>query len=947
MHEQKLHTANIIRLSEKDFYSNYDWCLNPILTLRDIFKNLNEEIERISLLPYNWQREEAKINIYIFVCAVECTIEDFISWRPFDLMPLTKAYKHFKRFIIFFQTIINLPYLFISYPKIISTLRWKIKWTVFVDDVCRLLLSKKEITHVEFLSLKSKYKETGRKKLPQEVLSRRMKLNEGFRCQDLTHYDIITLVDKFLNLSPGKTDQYAVVGARTAGSYFAPLVKTYLEMKGFNNVSRFSVRPKKGLSWLEKGQLKRLLSKKTNVILTDDYSNTGQSFQLLQKIIWKFGTLQEKTTILAPIHPMKSSVIISKSKKVKILTLDHAELFKNKFLDSYAAAKIVRSYFADDEWDKVSINKNMFVDLNNLDFEIHYADSFQVRLKKLIEISLENQNGIVIKKRIFCKSAGWGWLGYHAYLAGTKLSEYVPGIIGLRHGLLFMDWIEGNHLDLQTLTSKNIESISSYTAARKQKLFLNEDPRFNKIDTGWGWQEIISMLRRAYGVRTGYLKNNLLRKQLGKSISVTPTLVDGRMNIDEWIVTNNKMVKTDFEQHNFGAPEFDIVDTAYDLAAASFEFHISEEEEKKLFEGYVNESEDKSFYDRIILYKLFYATIARRKAHLEILENILPKKPVELNLRYLYGRNFLINTMNRFCSSFLTSKNNPVFNRKHFFMDLDGVFDTEIFGFPHTTLSGLKSISLLAKENYSVILNTGRSIEHVRNYCACYNFNGGIAEYGSVLWDNLNIFEVPLIGREVISQLEECREILKNINDVFIDPDYKYSVRAYRFDLRRTKGLKYEEASDIIRKFKFDKLKIICRGEDTYFVGKDTSKGNAVHDFKNYLRLSGSSVAAIGDSDEDISMLKAVERSFAPANCSKKLRESASQNNIFITSKYRQRGLLEAVLELIGKDKNVAMNHSINAREINTVEGLVYHLLGRAEQPTLEKIFVLLNWKKL
>ena len=37
---------------------------------------------------------------------------------------------------------------------------------------------------------------------------------------------------------------------------------------------------------------------------------------------------------------------------------------------------------------------------------------------------------------------GWGWLGYHAYLAGVRLSGFVPKTIGLRHGLLLTEWIE-------------------------------------------------------------------------------------------------------------------------------------------------------------------------------------------------------------------------------------------------------------------------------------------------------------------------------------------------------------------------------------------------------------------------------------------------------------------------------------------------------------------------
>lgn len=947
MQEQILFTKNVVQQPEKDFYSHYEWCLNPIVTMKEMFDHLNEEIERAGLLTYRWQREEARINIYLFACAIECTTDDFIAWRPFDLMPLARNYKRLKNIIILFQAIINFPYTFSSYIKIMSLSGWKKKWAMFVETVCKLLLSENEIIPNEISYLKEEYSKAVKQKLPQDLLCRRMKLNEGFRCQDLTHHDIISLADGFLKTSPDKNNKCLVIGARTAGSYFAPLIKTYLEIKGFKNISWFTVRPKKGLTYIEKKQIKRLLSKKTDVVLTDDYSNTGQSFQLLQNIIWKYGALPERTTLLAPIHPMKSSVIITMSKKVKIITLHHDELFKNRYFISSAAAKQIQKYFMNDEWYKILINKNIFIELTNLDFEIHYPDSFQVKLKKLYEISLINQDNVETKKKIFCKSVGWGWLGYHAYLIATKLDGYVPKIIGLRNGLLYTEWIEGPHLDHQTISENNIESIALYTAKRKKELVLNEDPHFNKMDVGWGWREIISIFRRVYGVRTGYLKNNALRKQLHESICLVPVLVDGRMNPAEWIMANTEIIKTDFEQHNFGAPELDIVDPAYDLAAASFEFQLSKNEEDKLYAVYVKESGDAAFYDRIILYKLLYATMACRKAHQEVLENLTIKKPIESNLRYSYSRNYLIFTMNHFCSSILKVAATPTFHRKYIFMDLDGVFDTENFGFPHSTVSGLTAITLLSENDYSIILNTGRNIKHVRSYSSSYNFSGGIAEYGSVIWDNVNKYEIPLIGDDEASQLADCREILNNTNDVFVDRDYKYSIRAYRFDLHRTKGLKYEEASDIIKKYKFNKLKIIIRDEDTCFVGRETSKGNAMHDFKQHIRYGGNSVAAIGDSVEDISMLKTAERSFSPANCSKIIRTIAKRDNIIITSNYRQRGLLEAVNKLIGKNGSMKINNSLNNGEVTSVHRLIYNLLCRADQSLMERIITLLNVKKL
>ncbi len=71
-----------------------------------------------------------------------------------------------------------------------------------------------------------------------------------------------------------------------------------------------------------------------------------------------------------------------------------------------------------------------------------------------------------------------------------------------------------------------------------------------------------------------------------------------------------------------------------------------------------------------------------------------------------------------------------------------------------------------------------------------------------------------------------CGKVLKNLPGVFIDPNYKYSIRAYRFISNRTKGLDVKEAEKILKVFELDKLRFITRQNDKYFVGKKMKKKN-------------------------------------------------------------------------------------------------------------------------
>ncbi len=88
-----------------------------------------------------------------------------------------------------------------------------------------------------------------------------MKLNEGYRCQDLTHYDALTLADRFMETQPSKSAKIVVIGPRTAGTYFAPLISHHLRSRGFSNVSWITLRPKKGLSRVESEFFRQNLSK--------------------------------------------------------------------------------------------------------------------------------------------------------------------------------------------------------------------------------------------------------------------------------------------------------------------------------------------------------------------------------------------------------------------------------------------------------------------------------------------------------------------------------------------------------------------------------------------------------------------------------------------------------------------------------------------------------------
>src|SRR2546422_6546132 len=90
------------------------------------------------------------------------------------------------------------------------------------------------------------------------------------------------------------------------------------------------------------------------------------------------------------------------------------------------------------------------------------------------------------------------------------------------------------------------------------------------------------------------------------------------------------------------------------------------------------------------------------------------------NERYLAARNFLTHQLHRACAGFLPPRPTARWSDALVFLDVDGVFDCELLGFPHATVSGLTALALLQAQGFAVVLNTGRSVEHVREYCRTY-----------------------------------------------------------------------------------------------------------------------------------------------------------------------------------------------------------------------------------
>jgi len=959
---------------ESVYFSNYSWCLNPILTFKDLLTRLVDETDHFSTYSQNWQQEESVVNLYLFTCAIDCTFTDYLSKRPWQLRPLAKRFPSLEKPILGMESTLNLPHEITTAIERRKLLKLHGEWKNIVEYVCQLLISKRGGDHpqidLDYLETdiiqlcRESVKKIQSTKLPEKLLHARMKLNEGFRCQDLSPQDVFTLADRFLETHPDKDSHYVIIGSRTAGNYLAPLLKTYLEFRNVTDIDWITLRPKQGLSRFEKSKLNELIAPHTKVILIDDYANTGNTFHMLERIVWSIGVPSEHIIMMAPIHPVviarqpkthNYADFLTKSDKTTIIPLYQNDLYITQQMLPGKTEKLLKEFLSTEHYEQITLKENRDTQFANKELRSHYSDSFQVRLKRVYQLELKKRNGEKVFKKILAKSVGTGWYGYHAYLAGKSLSAYVPNVIGLRNGILFMEWLDGEPVTPDYISTDLIHRMSSYLAQRSKTLILNEDPRSDRAYLGWGWLEILSILRSIYHHLLGYLKYDALLGDLKQALHSKPILVDGRMRPEEWLITNqtadfpdhNRYFKVDFEHHNFGAPELDVVDPAYDLAITSFEFKLNEEQESELISGYIGESGDQqTLTERIFLYKLLYAKAETDRLHHRI-KDIANKEELKSVInRIQWSWDFRVFTMNNFTASLLNNREYKTKNQGIFFLDIDGVFDTEILGFPHTTISGLKAISLLRSNDFMIIPNTGRSGLNVQNYCDNYDFEWGIGEYGSVIIDHTHQKEIPLVSTEGAQEISRLRNILQENQEIFIDSNYHYTIRAFRFKNSQNQGLSKKEAESILKEHELKNIRIITRNSDTYFVDKNCNKGTAVDYLKNYWDYTAESLFAVGDSDDDIPMLEKVSYAFAPRNCSDNLRKLSKRLSCRIVSQPKQRGLLQIARKasLIHNSNHEIQENTMsifNTFDEQSLEYLMTKLLTIAEAPRYKRLISL------
>ncbi len=913
--------------AERDFYSAYPWCLNPFPTVRETVGHLAREIGRLREPGEDWQRDEVRTNVFLLSCALLNAVDEYLRGKTFRL-PRKLASMPFARGARWATEKFGAM---LRSRRRAQARQWREDWQHSLDAFLSLVVAGAAADPAVVAAAGDGLARRLQSPLPAELRAEHIYFPSAFRRLDLTHEDVLALGRRFIERSPDRRQPILLVGLRTAGSYFAPLLRASLKAEGYQAVDAVTTQPEKGPGAAERGAMVRGARAGSLAVILDDPPHTGDALLRAVDMLRGAGFPLDRLVILVPAHPARRNwgEVLARSELV-VLSLDPDDWHKQRLMDPEAIEGRLTEYYQARGFAAARVVPSAAAERFNDQLQSTASGARGRRLKRVYEIRLRTPDGDEETRYVLAKSVGWGWLGYHAFLAGQRLDGFVPPVLGLRDGILYSEWVvpptETEDRGQRTEDSQEqwVRATAAYVAARVRSLGLGNNPlpSLGQHRHHDGFRLLGKELSRVYGrFLTADLMQPGVRRRLSALPCPVPTLIDAKMQRSEWVAGPRGPLKTDFEHHGLGKNELNLVDPAYDLAEIILDLGLSPQDEARLIRLYAEQSGDKDVESRLFLNKFLAGTWATASALRSLFQPPQSaERQQESHRQFVDALHFLTVHTARFCGRYCRPPQPPRWRSPLAVLDVDGVIDRRLFGFPCTTASGMQAVALLHAHDFAVTVNTARSVAEVKEYCSAYGFAGGVAEYGSYVWDAVNQRGRAVVSPEPLRQLDAARDALRQIPGVFLDERYQHSILAYTYE-DRAAGLGrvpipgplralLSVAADgkapvplptltvqqLLASRGLDRLCFHQTTLDTTILAKEVNKGCGLTALLEWIGQPDADTVAVGDSEHDLPMFRVARRCYAPAHigCARLARLIGCR----IARRPYQRGLLDIVRSL-------------------------------------------------
>jgi hypothetical protein len=231
-------------------------------------------------------------------------------------------------------------------------------------------------------------------------------------------------------------------------------------------------------------------------------------------------------------------------------------------------------------------------------------------------------------------------------------------------------------------------------------------------------------------------------------------------------------------------------------------------------------------------------------------------------------------------------------------LDIDGVLELDQLGFSGLTPASALALRSLLGHGYRPLLASGRSLGEVSERCRAYGLAGGVAEYGAVTFETAGGRVEPVLPASAAGALERLRGVLRRVDDVCLDADYRFCVRAFVRDGGHRRALSDRTVALALDRVGGAGIRPVAGECQTDFVAAGVSKQAGLRVLAAALGASGRRplVLAVGDSAADAGLARVAARACAPRHADAVLQRAGFER----MAKPYQAGLAQAVSGLLG-----------------------------------------------
>lgn len=715
-----------------------------------------------------------------------------------------------------------------------------------------------------------------------------IKLPSCFRSFDQRPEDIRRIVEEFSIHWPERERLIMVLGVRTSGSYLAPLYAAFLREMGYTDVQVLTIRPGTPLLRSELKVICELIEKNGLALLCDDPPLSGSTLSKSARLLEEAEIPRRNIVLMLQLFGNYDSLPDSLQQYPSVLLS-----WPNWSIHRYLELNNVRAALTDacDPSYQISELERLPI-LESASEREHVRASYRLNL-------VNSTTGETLTINVQVEGAGLGYFGEHALAVAQRLPDYSARVISMQDGVLYQEIPAGSQaISASKLIDREelINHLVVYIVVRNQQLPTASDTSVKLRGRQAVWEIASILLSTSFGPAALPARLALIDSYVKKQLTaIHPSIIDGDMSLRHWYFhkeAEKPFVKTYLADRDFSHLDLWCYDPVFDLAGLALEVdpYVQPSTVRNLYES---ESDTKVLPENWMLYQLVQLWNNDRLDAEE--SSVVSRRMTQVVQRYfseIYFQDLDHVSEGPVCA-----------------IDIDGVLESKVLGFPSLSPASARSLRALNLHGNRVILATGRSIDELKERCAAYKLNGGIAEYGAVLFDQASLQIKVLLTEEEQAILYKIRSRIANKPGIYLDNDYRFAVRAYCLDENRKQTHVDNESVEeiLLETDTVDQVYAIQGLAQTDFMVKRIDKSYGLREWLvNYDRSSqyqsgahreGKPLAlAVGDSATDLPMLNLADYANAPANASWEVKQS----EIPITSGPYQRGLEQAVTKYLG-----------------------------------------------